>query len=586
MLRVTRIHIGQGHALYDWCDNMCRCSNNMYNSALYVLRNVLTALDKKPDERHEKEQELLDDIKAALPEMNARRRKDSTPFAIPGEDDYKTLSSGFLDTYFKVTKHSAYYAKGFSVQAAQRAIDDACEAMDSFWELMRIWHQEPGRLSGKPGIPRYRKKGGLSTTTFTNQDAAIYQVTREEQVHYELKLPKLDLLNPPTATEKSTDDKETVPSNKTETDKKAKKKAKPEPPSCMGSRKNRYDLGQYKPTGDLSQVEVVPWHGGFWLNMTFDDGVTEEELEARIVDVPERIAWIDPGVNVFVAAVSNCGAPCLLISGGSLKADNQWYNKRMAEEQSRVTKGGVIGDDGEKTAKKFSMTPVAEGIVRYRENRVHDFLFKCAARVLDWCVENRIDTLGMNYNDTWKDDCKMRHESKQLFMEIPFARFRDILMMKCFWLGIRFEVREESYTSKASFLDNDLIPVFGSVEAREWVSSGRRVERGLFRSADGTLIHADLNGAANGLRKAYPDAFERDGAVFPDFRNVRYLKHPDEEFELVNRARQLERNDYAQVSKSRLRRERRKASAQIVGPLTAHRSGIVYVVPHGIELCE
>jgi putative transposase len=289
---------------------------------------------------------------------------------------------------------------------------------------------------------------------------------------------------------------------------------------------------------------------------------------------------------MFVAAVSNCGAPCLLISGGSLKADNQWYNKKMAEEQSRVTKGGSEDENGVKTPKGFVMTPVAESIVRYRENRVHDFLFKCAARVLDWCVENRIDTLGMNYNDTWENDCNMRHESKQLFMEIPFARFRDILAMKCFWAGIRFEVREESFTSKASFLDNDPIPTFGSEDARGWVSSGRRVERGLFRSADGTLIHADLNGAANGLRKAYPDAFTRDGAVMPDFTRVRYLYHPDAEFEARNRELQLLRNDYSCVSRSRLRRERRKAADQIMSTLKAHRSGIVYVVPHGIELCE
>ena len=582
MLRVTRIHIGQGHALYDWCDNMCRCSNNMYNSALYVLRNVLTAIDKKPDKRHKKEQELLNKIEAVLPTMNERRSKSTTPFTLPGPDDYKTLPYTFLDAYFKVTKHPAYYADGFPVKTAQQAIRQACEDMDSFWKSIVMWHQQPGILTGRPNLPRYKKKGGLSTATIDNQDSGISTLFRTGHQCYELKLPKLDLLKP-----KDEDEKDTT-SKKPDTPKKSKnsKKGKPKPPSCMGSGKNRYFLGKHKPVGDLSQVEVVPWHGGFWLNMTFDDGIIEEELEARITDSPERIAWIDPGVNMFVAAVSNCGAPCLLISGGSLKADNQWYNKKMAKEQSRVTKGGSKDENGEKTPKRFVMTPAAESIVRYRENRVHDFLFKCAARVLDWCVENRIDTLGMNYNDTWKNDCKMRHESKQLFMEVPFARFRDILAMKCFWAGIRFEVREESFTSKASFLDNDSIPTFGSDDVRGWVSSGRRVERGLFRSADGTLIHADLNGAANGLRKAYPDAFERDGAVFPDFRNVRYLKHPDEEFELVNRARQLERNDYAQVSKSRLRRERRKASAQIVGPLTAHRSGIVYVVPHGIELCE
>ena len=37
--------------------------------------------------------------------------------------------------------------------------------------------------------------------------------------------------------------------------------------------------------------------------------------------------------------------------------------------------------------------------------------------------------------------------------------------------------------------------------------SGKRVKRGMYRSSDGTLINADLNGAGNILRKEYPYAF-------------------------------------------------------------------------------
>jgi len=35
----------------------------------------------------------------------------------------------------------------------------------------------------------------------------------------------------------------------------------------------------------------------------------------------------------------------------------------------------------------------------------------------------------------------------------------------------------------------------------EWKASGRRIKRGLYPSADGTVIDADLNGAGNILRK-------------------------------------------------------------------------------------
>jgi transposase len=66
--------------------------------------------------------------------------------------------------------------------------------------------------------------------------------------------------------------------------------------------------------------------------------------------------------------------------------------------------------------------------------------------------------------------------------------------------GIHIEEQEESYTSKASFLDTDRIPVYGDV-VRDDAFSGRRIHRGLYRSKDGILINADINGAANILRK-------------------------------------------------------------------------------------
>ncbi len=66
--------------------------------------------------------------------------------------------------------------------------------------------------------------------------------------------------------------------------------------------------------------------------------------------------------------------------------------------------------------------------------------------------------------------------------------------------GIRFEVTEEAYTSKASFLDGDSLPKYGE-KPEGWKASGRRVLRGLYQSGDGSIVNADLNGAANILRK-------------------------------------------------------------------------------------
>ena len=57
---------------------------------------------------------------------------------------------------------------------------------------------------------------------------------------------------------------------------------------------------------------------------------------------------------------------------------------------------------------------------------------------------------------------------------------------------------EESYTSKCSFLDNEEICKHTSYK-------GKRVKRGLFKSNDGTLINADVNGSLNILKKVVGD---------------------------------------------------------------------------------
>lgn len=73
--------------------------------------------------------------------------------------------------------------------------------------------------------------------------------------------------------------------------------------------------------------------------------------------------------------------------------------------------------------------------------------------------------------------------------------------------GITVKVTEESYTSKASLLDLDPLPVWNPDEKTEHTFSGKRIMRGLYRTSDGRLINADCNGSGNTIRKVAPDAF-------------------------------------------------------------------------------
>ena len=95
----------------------------------------------------------------------------------------------------------------------------------------------------------------------------------------------------------------------------------------------------------------------------------------------------------------------------------------------------------------------------------------------------------------------MQKDDKQTFVNIPFSTFLDMLEYKLNAEGIRFEKHEESYTSKASFLDNDPIPTYGDKNIPKF--SGKRAKRGLYISKNGIAINADVNGACNILRKHF-----------------------------------------------------------------------------------
>lgn len=95
----------------------------------------------------------------------------------------------------------------------------------------------------------------------------------------------------------------------------------------------------------------------------------------------------------------------------------------------------------------------------------------------------------------------MGGQSNQRFVQLPHSQLMDKIESMCERYGIIFTRQEESYTSKASFLDNDDIPVYGEEQQEQPAFSGKRVSRGLYRTKDGILLNADINGAANILRK-------------------------------------------------------------------------------------
>ena len=216
----------------------------------------------------------------------------------------------------------------------------------------------------------------------------------------------------------------------------------------------------------------------------------EAECIQRNLNTQNALA-LDLGINNLVTAVSNTGES-FIIDGRRLKSINQWFNKQNARLQSIKDKQHF----GKKTTNR------QKAITRDRNNKVNDYMSKAARIIINYCIANDIGTLIAGYNVTFQRNSHIGKQNNQNFVNIPYGHLRDKLSYLCELNGITYIEQEESYTSKASFWDKDNIPVYNNDNPKEYQFSGNRVHRGLYKTSNGKLFNADVNGALNIMRKS------------------------------------------------------------------------------------
>ena len=139
-------------------------------------------------------------------------------------------------------------------------------------------------------------------------------------------------------------------------------------------------------------------------------------------------------------------------------------------------------------------------ITEKRNRQMRDAVNKVARLVIDHCRELGIGTVIFGWNKGQKLGIDLGGKTNQNFVQIPTGRLKARIQQLCEVYGIKFVETEESYTSKASFLDSDSLPVYGE-KPLCWEPSGKRIKRGLYRTSAGVMLNADCNGAANIIRK-------------------------------------------------------------------------------------
>ncbi len=491
MYKSLDIEIHQNNKLYHYFRDMCIKSKNLYNVGNFYIRNTMTALSKEPTARNDNEKEVLSIIMKNLKEFNSTRmksiEKELFKILVTEKDESKrkeainkkkeefkkyyrqenmpTKEKWFLD--YNLLEGILKFSHNKDYEALPAQVNQA--VLKLLIQNWKSFFKAKKDYSNNPskylGKPKLPGyKDNMMITTFTNINCKF----QEENNNYYLRFPK-------------TKDKLLVT-------------------------KEIVDKGKFM------QVVVKPFYGVFKVFLVFNTGT--EEL---VVDKdPKRIFGIDLGINNFVAISNNIGTTPIVVKGKFIKSYNQYFNKRKAKLISILDK-----NDQERDTKQLN------NLSRYRFNFFHDVFYKIAHYIIREAKTNNIDTIIIGHNNLWKNKSPMKKKDNQNFVSIPFNNFINILGWLCSINGINYIIKEESYTSKASFIDKDFIPTYGKEKGVAYKFSGTRVKRGLYKTKEGIKFNADINGASNIIKKAINSAFDEINDFSYIVNTIKVLNYKD-----------------------------------------------------------
>ena len=384
--------LGRGDARYAVIDRVAFASKNLYNAALYEMRQAFI---------------------------------------------HRGHRISYSELYHLMKVQEAY--KALPAKVAQQVLRLLDKNWESYFEAVKVYRLDPSKFVGHPKLPNYKdKQKGRNILVFPVQAVSKRGLKR-------------GIVQP-----------SGVP----------------------------IEIQTQHPNVD--QVRIVPRGSHYVVEVVYTQEKKQADVDTTLV------ASLDLGINNLVALTSNhVGFVPRLVNGRPIKSINQFYNKRKAELQK-------ASDLGTRFTRRM------ERMTAKRTRRIDHPLHTASRCIIDLLVQERIGTLIIGKNPLWKQEVHMGKRNNQQFVNIPHARFISMLTYKAELVGIQVIVGEESYTSKASFLDLDAIPTYGKV-TREPKFSGQRVKRGLYKSKSVRKINADVNGSYNILRKVAPDALRGKG---------------------------------------------------------------------------
>lgn len=475
--RTFQIDIKKGHRLYPYFEELCLNSNNLYNTTNFYIRQVYTALNNGK-KLQPLQHEILEIIYQNIDQMNEIKtisyyKKIKKEQKKPLEERKKielklfelpTKEKSILGYHLFDCLFKTIKQKDYYSlpgQINQQVIKNVLQNWTSFFAGLKDYKEHPEKYKARPNIPRYLPKGNQKELVLSNQ---ICKITDDKY----LTFPKT---------------------------------------------KWKLNIGKLvKFKGKFQQARIIPKNNRFTVEIIYLVG-EKPVVEAKM----NRCMGIDLGVENIATLVFNTGLSPVLFKGGIVKSVNQWYNKLRSYYYAAL-RNGKNSKEGSFYSKKLIR------LDNKRNNQIKDQLHKISCNIVKIAISNYIDTIIIGKNSDWKQKVELGTKNNQNFVQIPHSVLISMITYKANAKGIAIIVTEESYTSKASFLDEDEIPTYQLGNKVNNIFSGKRISRGMYCSKNKILLNADVNGAANILKKVIPYVFANGIAAVcsqPQVVNVR-----------------------------------------------------------------
>lgn len=345
--------------------------------------------------------------------------------------EQKIKTPNYYELYNLVKNEKCFKESNLDYVAKQSIIKQASTNWTSFIKSTLAYKKNKDKFKAKPKIPRYFKNGKLNLLTYD-----IRRISKKIKCHdksYEIKFLKSDV---------------------------------------------SVKIPKYIDKASINCFRILSYYDKFKIEVIYEKAQNNLSLNKQ------NVIGIDIGLNNLCAITTNNQNKSWIIKGGVLKSINQFYNKEIAKIKSELKL-----KNNRYTSRKL------EGFNKRREQKINVIFHNISRKIVNLCINENIGKIVIGHNNNWKQNCKMRKNISQNFVQIPFNKLILMLSYKANENNIDVIIINESYTSKCDHL------AFEEMKHQESYL-GKRIKRGLFKSSIGKNLNADINGAIGILIKA------------------------------------------------------------------------------------